>query len=617
MTWEQIPCTGAPSTAVGHPAPKRPDYALGNGDVTERQAQVSGGHISSVVGSFPRAINVRSEGDDPNSTSNDFSVQLNSNVFTSPLCSGATTPSSCHAWQQFVYSDGAVWMQYWLIGYGNPNCPSGWSPDSGDCVLNSVAGLEIPVRGATVLDEFSMIGTAGSDTDTFQVITGDGEVYLVSEPSHAALNQSWTASEFNVVGNCCGARAFFNSGATLLVQQEVSTTPALARVHCVTGGTTGETLNMNVYGPCVAQNSGAYHAVRFHESNAAATATTIKNDFNGDGMEDAVIVTPTGSWEYTGIQKGSFTPDVWVRRDLTLGGVDYTTGDFNGDGIADAIIVTPTGSWEYLGLASGGFTPNVWVRHDLPLGAVKYTPGDFNGDGLTDVIITTAGGSFEYLGLAAGGFTPNVWVRYDLPLGAAQYTTGDFNGDDVTDAIITTSTGSWEYTGLRSGGFTANVWVDHTMTLGNVAFTAGDFNGDMMTDLVIAMSYGSFEYLGSGSGFASRVPWLRYDLPLGTVDYYAGDYDNDGLTDLLIVNGNGSWEYTGLGAGGFTENVWVRRDLPRGTVNYKVGDFTGDLKDDLLITNSGGSSEYAGASGGFTVMPWTRSDLPLGQVAYY
>ena len=52
-----------------------------------------------------------------------------------------------------------------------------------------------------------------------------------------------------------------------------------------------------------------------------------------------------------------------------------------------------SGSYQYTGRATGGFTPNVWVRTDLPLNAVEYTSTDFNGDSNADLIITTASDS--------------------------------------------------------------------------------------------------------------------------------------------------------------------------------------------------------------------------------
>ena len=73
-------------------------------------------------------------------------------------------------------------------------------------------------------------------------------------------------------------------------------------------------------------------------------------------------------------------PDVTVTSSAIVNASNTTDnqrywGDFNGDGLDDLIIVTAGGSYEYLGLAGGGFTKNVWVRTDLTLGNVAYVPG--------------------------------------------------------------------------------------------------------------------------------------------------------------------------------------------------------------------------------------------------
>jgi hypothetical protein len=101
--------------------------------------------------------------------------------------------------------------------------------------------------------------------------------------------------------------------------------------------------------------------------------------------------------------------------------VAYVVGDFNGDGTDDLVITTASGSFEYTGLGAGSFTPNVWVRTDLVLHQTAFFVGEFSGDGRDDLIISTASGSFEYLGQSGGGFTPNAWVRTDLPAAAVPY----------------------------------------------------------------------------------------------------------------------------------------------------------------------------------------------------
>src|SRR6202034_3982633 len=60
---------------------------------------------------------------------------------TQTACDGH---SGCVVWQQFIYATdyavkgkGAVFMQYWLIGWGSSACPSGFGSDGGGGVLRN------------------------------------------------------------------------------------------------------------------------------------------------------------------------------------------------------------------------------------------------------------------------------------------------------------------------------------------------------------------------------------------------------------------------------------------------------------------------------------------------
>ena len=111
---------------------------------------------------------------------------------------------------------------------------------------------------------------------------------------------------------------------------------------------------------------------------AKPNSLLIKEDFNGDGKSDLLIVDESGSYEYLATGDGQFQGNVWVRTDLTIANTRYVTGDFNGDGMTDLLIVDASGSYEYLATGNGQFQANVWVRTDLTTANAQYFHrGDF------------------------------------------------------------------------------------------------------------------------------------------------------------------------------------------------------------------------------------------------
>ncbi|HTA18734.1 MAG TPA: hypothetical protein VK989_05555, partial [Polyangia bacterium] len=351
-------------------------------------------------------------------------------------------------------------------------------------------------------------------------------------------------------------------------------------------------------------------------------------DYNGDGTDDLIIVTAGGSYEYLGVTGGGFTPNVWVRNDLTLGHVAFIPGRFHGPGPTDVLIVTAGGTYEYEGKSGGGFTPNVWVRNDLTLGNVQYTVGDWDADLISDLIITTAGGSYQYMGRSTGVFTPNTWVRTTLPLGTVKYTVRHVGVED--DVIITTDGtrapgGSFLYLGnIGATGFTLGSWSRSDLTLGKVALVAGNWSGPG-ADLLITTASGTSLDMNIGGRYYTPGVYVRSDWTLGQVKFTRGNFDHaGGGDDLIITVASGSYEYTtnsgnGTAFDGFNVDQWVRHDLPLGKVDYFTGHFSGvSTPDSLIIMTAGGSYEYLGANGGgFIGNAWVRTNLPLGNVQYF
>lgn len=278
--WERTECHALALPRV-HPIRRQPNAApaaqvTGNGNDYVAQAA---GLISATLGTFPSVTGVRTErsvgvaafGGGGILGPNEYTLQINTNFTgTTSTCAGH---SGCTVWQQFIYSpdynvsgQAAVFMQYWLIGWGSSACPRNWmSAGGGDCFRNSnfVAAPDIPI---TSLGSLTLSGSAvagGNDTVVFNSGT---QAYSISgADSVVNIASVWRQSEFNVVGNAGGSRANFNSGSSVTVKIAL-TDGSTAAPTCVAGaGSTGETNNLNL-GSCTA-SGGSTPSVQFTESN--------------------------------------------------------------------------------------------------------------------------------------------------------------------------------------------------------------------------------------------------------------------------------------------------------------------------------------------------------------
>jgi hypothetical protein len=180
----------------------------------------------------------------------------------------------CTVWQQYVYApdydvqgSAAVFIEYWLLGWGNGKCPTtSWDPDgSGDCVLNSnyTAAPDEPI---TQLGNQKLSGSAKSGGNDVIVFTDGSTAYtFTAKDSVLDLGTAWNESEFNVVGNAGGSRADFNSGSSVTVKIAV-TDGSSAKPTCLkNSGTTGETNNLTLK-TCTATGASSPY-VQFTESN--------------------------------------------------------------------------------------------------------------------------------------------------------------------------------------------------------------------------------------------------------------------------------------------------------------------------------------------------------------
>ncbi|MGD0142165.1 MAG: hypothetical protein ABSC92_03315 [Rhizomicrobium sp.] len=257
--WSQVACTSAPDHRY-EPAHGTSGYTVGDGN---DYAAVAAHTISSSVGSFPMAKGVTVEKD--GKIANEYSLQLNTQFISgSPACAGAATPSSCQAWQQFVFAEqggkeagGVLFMQYWLIDYVK-KCPAGWIKYSTDCYTNSSA-VSVPKQTISQLRYLAVSGAAvAGGLDTVLLTTKTLAYSTTGDDSVVDLADFWNASEF-------GTEATFNAGPTVTVKITVVDGSAKAPTCASSAGTTAETNNLTL-GTCKA-NGGAMPGIKFTETN--------------------------------------------------------------------------------------------------------------------------------------------------------------------------------------------------------------------------------------------------------------------------------------------------------------------------------------------------------------
>ena len=259
--WTEVQCKVAP-TRPYVPRNGHRGYTVGNGN--DYSAVVS--HIiTSAVGSFPTVTGVKRE-TGYGGQANTYSIQLNSEFFTTSVCNGASDPASCQGWEQFVYSNsGVAFMQYWLINYGS-TCPSGgWMSYSGSCYRNSSA-VSVPAQAITQLANLKLSGAAvASGTDTLTMTTANNAYSTTGKDSVVNLAHAWNAAEFNIVGDGGGSAAKFNIGSSVTVEIALKDGSTTAPACQGDDGTTGETNNLKL-GSC-STAGGATPLVKFVETH--------------------------------------------------------------------------------------------------------------------------------------------------------------------------------------------------------------------------------------------------------------------------------------------------------------------------------------------------------------
>jgi hypothetical protein len=258
LQWHATPCLVAPNVPlVPRMQTRGGPLTIGNG--SDYAAQVTG-KISQATGTFTNVSSNLTEkgqiGGVGPQVKNAFTLQLNSEFFSTPVCSGSGTPSECLGWQQFIYAyhysgnTNVVFMQYWLLNW-DTTCPAGWNTfntgsNTDDCYENSAATSygALPAKDLGDISLVAKASSGGTDTVTLSSSLG-GASSASGNDSKLDLAGAWNATEWGAFGDAGGAEANFGADSTLEAQTAFQATSSSAPT-CLATGFTGETNNLNL-----------------------------------------------------------------------------------------------------------------------------------------------------------------------------------------------------------------------------------------------------------------------------------------------------------------------------------------------------------------------------------
>lgn len=288
VAWSRVACAAPPK--LFFPLPRRTAVnpaIVGNGnDFTIVTLPLV---MSAAIGSFPsvsgvktvKSVGVPSFGGKGQSGPNVYSLQLNSNNFSTSACAGMP---HCAGWEQFVYTNqpvayrggGNLIVQDWLLSTTSKRlkgCPpnAGWQKAGGSgCAQNAPYSVLVPDVPITELPDVSLSGSADTNGDSAFLAVGTTVYGMKTFQGDGItdLAKHWTGAEFNVVGNGGGSRAVFNSGSTITVSIEADTGASTTPVCRGNSGTTGESNSLSFIAAPPNPARRRYPSIQFTESNA-------------------------------------------------------------------------------------------------------------------------------------------------------------------------------------------------------------------------------------------------------------------------------------------------------------------------------------------------------------
>ncbi len=332
-------------------------------------------------------------------------------------------------------------------------------------------------------------------------------------------------------------------------------------------------------------------------------SSNAKGDFNGDGIEDVVVVNQESDsmtfleGTVLGLLRSHAT-------EIDLGQVPgpLTVCDFDGNQRLDLVVLNlGTGTLTCLSGSSQGLAPT--GNAEIPVGKkpLSITSGHFDNDRYSDIVVVnqlgsvrdSVRGSVTYLrGSATGLDTPLKPEEAEISVGENPRTliAGDFNGDGTEDVVVANgdSNNVTFLQGTETGLARSQDSEIDVEGEGPGDLAKGDFDGNGILDLVVANrdSNNVTFFLGTPNG-----PVLGGTVAVGEwpIVIQAGLFNKDELEDVVVLNwASDSVSVLHGSVGGLVrvDEISVG-DRPN---SARTGDFNGDGSTDIVIRNSGSSS---------------------------
>ena len=356
-------------------------------------------------------------------------------------------------------------------------------------------------------------------------------------------------------------------------------------------------------------------------ASAAARSVDVElADVTGDAVADPLVLTDEGRVVR---MEACGTGCLARAESVGTGVVSIAVDDLDGDGVQDLVTGTATGTMAYFGGAASGPRPAGLVETDsvtvdtTTLNASVDT-GDFDGDGAVDVGLfgTVDDPDFpapryvEAMGDGTGGFAAPVerFQALGSGLSVSLDDTGDIDGDGDDEVFFTIGVAQLSDSYIRVYGDDADdrFSVHAPDMAGGVA--VGDLDGDGRDDLVVRrfsndafpqfpVLYWLLRSTGTGTtGFGPGGAVTTLEAAPDTTSapgLEVADLDGDGLTDVVAsdpARNRISW-WHGKGDGSFTVyDGSPRVDREVGPAPGRIAVEVGASTPDLLVSDQGAAN---------------------------